>query len=280
MRKSGTTWLAKMLQSHPEIGFSRDKEISFFNNVWALVDKPHKSKLETEGIELYEKYFNKGKIVGEWSVTYAPDPNVAKRIKNYFPNVKILVSLRDPVERTFSFYKYAKYVRLIDNSKTFEDAIKRHSDYIEGSMYYPQLKRYFDLFPKENIKVVLLDDIVKDNRSVIRDLYSFLGVNSSFMPEGIDDKTNVAREVKHKFIFKSLRSFLLLMRIFVPKSLRPGARVSGKKMFRRLIVEFTSEPVGVDSLREETRKNLLEVFKPDIERTAKLIGRDLSAWYV
>lgn len=279
MRKCGTTWLASMLQSHPEIGFSVEKEISFFNNIWALVDEPQKSKLEVEGIESYEKYFSKDKIVGEWSVTYAYDPNVAEQIKRYFPNVKILVSLRNPVERAVSFYNDAKYVRLIENSKNFEEAIKKHPDYIEGGMYYPQLKRYFDLFPRENIKVILLDDIVKDSHAVVQDLYRFLGVDSSFVPEGINEKTGAARAIKYRFIYKLVGNFLRLLKKLVPKTIRPYARTFGKKKILIPLGRHTSRHVEKSPLKEETRKYLLEIFWPDIEKTGRLIGRDLSAWY-
>jgi len=280
MRKCGTTWLAEMLKAHPEVGFSREKEVSFFNNIWALVEKPQKSKLETEGIESYEKYFNKGRVIGEWSVTYAADPNVAERIKHYFPDVKILVSLRNPVERAVSFYNHAKNVRLIDESKNFEEAIKKHTDYIGGGMYYPQLKLYFDLFPKEQIKIILLDDIEKDSRAVVRDLYNFLGVDSSFVPEGINEKTNVSRKVRYKFFYKLVVTILLHFKNLVPKNARPYARIFGKKKILSSIDRHTSQPFESPPLKEKTRRHLLEVFKPDIERTAKLIDRDLSAWYV
>lgn len=279
MRRCGTTWLARMLEAHPEIGFSIEKEVSFFNNIWALVNEPQKSKLEVEGIESYEKYFNKGKIVGEWSVTYAYDPNVAERIKRYFPNVKILVSLRNPIERAVSFYNYAKYVRLTEDSKTFEEAIKKHSDYIEGGMYYPQLKRYFDLLPRKNIKVILLDDIEKDSRAVVQDLYRFLGVDSSFVPEDIDEKTNVAREIKYRLIHKLVVNFLRFLKKLVPKTIRPYARTFGKKKILLPLDRHTSHPVEKLHLKEETRKYLLEIFRPDIEITSKLIGRDLSPWH-
>ena len=279
MRKCGTTWLAKMLAVHPEIGFSKEKEISFFNNVWTLADKPHKSKLEKEGIGSYEKYFNKGKVIGEWSVTYASDPNVAKRIKQYFPNVKILVSLRNPVEKALSFYNFEKYATLSENSKTFEEAIKKRPDYIDGSIYYPQLKRYFDLFPRKNIKVILMDDIEKDSRTVIKGLYRFLGVDGSFVPKDIDEKTTVARKIKYKFLFKAGKTIFVLFKKAFPKTLRPYARIVGRKIILKPIIKFSSRPLEKEPMKAKTRKYLLEIFQPDIEKTGKLIGRDLSAWY-
>jgi len=275
--KCGTTWLAEMLGAHPEIGFSKIKEINFFNNVWAFADQRQKSKLEKEGIKSYEKYFNRGKSVGEWCVHYAPDPNVAGRIKHYFPNVKILVSLRNPVEKALSYYNFGKYVTLEEDSKTFEEAIKKRPAYIERSMYYPLLKRYFDLFPRRNIKVILFDEIKKDSRAVIKDLYSFLDVDSSFVSKDIDGKVNVAREVKYKFLNETLKVILGSLKNIVPKTLRPSARVVGSSITETFL-KFNVQPLEKESMEDETKKGLLEIFRPDIEKTGKLIGRDLSAW--
>jgi len=279
MQKCGTTWLAKMLSDHPEVGFARDKETNFFNEVWPLSGKSGKSKLETEGIDSYRKYFSPGRVVGEWSVTYAPDPYAAELIKQHFPNVKIIASLRNPIDRSLSSYNFGKYATLSENSGTFEEAIRKHPAYIEESLYYPQLKRYFDLFPRENIKTILLDDIEKDSRAVLKDLYRFLEVDDSFVPRDIDRKITVARKVQFRSIYRSAKGLSPILKRISPPILRPYARVAARKLVVKPIAEILSKPLEKEPMEEETRENLREVFTPDIVRTGKLVGRNLSAWY-
>ena len=104
--RSGTTWVSNCLNDHPEICFSKQKEIFFFNKL----DR-HFLKLENlrykRGINWYKGFFNHcapGAIKGEFTPTYLFCPYAPRRIKSYFPNVKIVVCLRDPVERAFSQY--------------------------------------------------------------------------------------------------------------------------------------------------------------------------------
>jgi len=95
--KSATTWLSECLRYHPEIFISSPKEIHFFSINY---DK---------GMNWYLKHFNKSsnyKSKGEFSVSYLSHPEASKRIKKNLGEIKLLVSLRNPVERFISHYKY------------------------------------------------------------------------------------------------------------------------------------------------------------------------------
>lgn len=270
--KCGTTWLANMMEAHPEICFIDRKDTGF---LYAPVFD----------IKEYEKHFIGDGVKCDWSVAYLPDPNVAKRIKEFFPDVKIIVALRNPINRIVSAYNYHKYWTFVIKAETLEEAIKKYPDkYIGRSSYYKQLKVYYDLFPKEQIKVVLMEDIKNNSKKVLKELYAFVGVNPDFIPKDIFKRSNVARKRKYKS-FK-----LILQNAYVPSIKYLKEKVP---TFIRLIKFFGFGKISSiveyidgqnvtslekEKIKDETRAMLLKILLPDIEKTEKLIGRDLSAW--
>ena len=255
--RCGTTWLAKNLTQHPEIFMHSKKALHFFENDY---DK---------GIDWYEQKFNNAsenvKAVGEASPVYMYNEDIAELIKKHMPNVKLIVTLRDPVDRAYSHYSFRERERQLENQPlTFEQKIEATPRLIETGLYAKKLKRYYDLFPKENILIILYDELKKDPEQYLKRVYEFLGVNAEFISPLLENEINSSSSKLGKF-----HALYLLNRILVKIGLFRIAELVCK--FNKK-VEF--EPVNI-----KTREMLLEkYFLDDLEKLEKMINMDLSEW--
>lgn len=182
--RSASTYMYHVLSSHPEILDIGVKELFFFNRCY---DK---------GLEWYSSFFKGAenyKAAGEFTNTYFIDPICLQRIKEHLPNVKILFSLREPVERAFNNYYFEMFSQVLMTPEelargiSFQEWATKPVVYAHGD-YYKNLKTYFDAFPRENIHVSFFDDLKSDPRKFVRDLYSFMGVDPDYTPAVLEKK--------------------------------------------------------------------------------------------
>ena len=289
--KCATTWVYKCLLEHPQVCGPSIKELGFF----LTKKQPFEKDFEYEqgifkfnkGISFYEKYFNKcdpRKKKGEFSVFYLDDPNTAKLISEYFPDIKIIVCLRDPVKRAYSLYWYLKKFRAREKSKSFEIAIKRHPDvYINSGKYYNLLQPYVELFPRENIGIFIVDDLKKDAVKFIQNIYDFIGVNNEYMPQSVLKKENASKETRSMimrqyldFIISAISQFLKKNRMyFIVNWLRSIGLERAIQIFNHKV---NTRFVKNKPINKNTERKFREFFLDDIERLEELLGRKLDSW--
>ncbi len=288
--KCATTWVYRRLLEHPQICGPYIKEISFFlTRKYPLYSQKYfenKKILANDGIKSYLSYFSHCKpdsIKGEFSVSYITDPKSAELIKHYFPDVKIIVCLRNPVKRAFSLYNYARDFIKKEKNETFEKALENNPDiYIDGGMYYQQLKRYFNLFPKKNIGIFLIDDIKKDPKLFMQDIFRFLEVSDEFSPPSLYERENEAKRVKFNFL-RNLTDGSVEMMYQMSRVLKIGflpgyLRKLGFQDIVNYINKINSKKIQKSFILPETEKKLRKIFREDIENLEKLINRDLKNW--
>lgn len=265
--RCATFWIEKCLSEHPEL-YVYPNELMFFYH-----DQGRKSNYELEGIEGYYKRF-KGikKKSGEVSPGYLLDPAVAPTIKQYFPEVKIIASLRNPIKR---FHSEKTYFESFQYAKIPKEKL------IDGSMYYKKLIRYYKLFPKKNIKILLVEDIKKDPVKFIQEIYEFLGVDKNFTPKNAFIKANQMSKPKFP-IFEYYRQFASKIAEFLKFSnMSFLVNIFRKMKINRIswyIWEKNREEIETPEMAEEEKEELLKIFLEDINKTEKLIKRDLSEW--
>jgi len=283
--KCATTWLTKCLAEHPQVFLPEGNEINELN-YFSRNYTDQKSEYERYGLKRYMKFFKKcdfkNKVVGEMSTRYLYEKRVAKIIKKHFPNVKILVSLRNPVERAYSKYLVEKNFILTEKEDSFEKAFYKRESYKKEGLYYKYLKYYFDLFPQKNIKIILVDDIKKNPKKTVQEVYKFLGVNENFIPPTVNKKVNEAARTKNILLRKTINFFsektyqlekigFGSFRFFLKRKLKMSHLVP-------LINKMNSEPVQKPKLKEDIRCQIKKEFREDIEKLEKLIGRKLDQW--
>jgi hypothetical protein len=193
--KAGSTWVWRQLAQHPAIALPPGKELRYFNLVSQVSCTPE------EYLQQFQA-FPANKKTGELSPDYIAYPHVPVLVKAMCPNAKIFTILRDPTDRAFSHYKLKGNEQWgIPDNLSFEEVFfgnypnrpvpLRFCSIRQRGMYSMQLKWWYDLFPKEQIKLLFFDDMVNNPKGLLRELYTFLGVNPDFLPPGYNLPRNV-----------------------------------------------------------------------------------------
>ena len=270
--KCGTTSLYNYLNQHPQIYLCPQKETYFF------VPEPVRSKLQPWGaITNFDNYANLFKdanedsVIGEISTTYYRHSETANEIYQTLPQVKIIAILRDPANRAFSDYQM--HFRQGNEKKDFATLISPENRFVKPGFYYSELIPYFEVFQREQLKILLLEDLIKNPTTFIEDLFQFIEVTPQFtvdtstkMREGGLPKNQALNLLltKPNPLRKLAASVLSL---FIPLSLRQKIRSS--------LVKQNIQPA---KLSTEARQKLIEIYRYDILKLQELIDRDLSVW--
>jgi hypothetical protein len=194
----------------------------------------------------------------------------ARRIRATIPDVKLIASLRNPANRVFSAYlmRHGQGVETRPFKRAFQE--DRESYWVKTSLYFSNLKRYFDLFDSRQMKIILFENLKKEPSVVVKDLYRFLGVNEVFTPD-------VSAVYNKGGIPKSKVLYFLLNSIAKSRSTFAGYAPSGLQSFFRKIKNWNLE--NPKFMLEETYDDVIDFYKEDIMKTEDLLNMDLSLWY-
>ena len=283
--KSATTSLYSYLSQHPDIFMTKIKEPMFFNNLHQ--DNKYKIKGSiSKKISTWEEYANLFNnvtseiAIGEASPAYLYNNKCASLIHSYLPNVKIIAVLLHPTDRAYSNFLHTRrsdretisdfYEALEEEEKRINNNWSPLYHYINQGYYYRQLKRYYNNFPKENIKVVLFDDLIKDPISTLEDIFTFLDVNKD-VDIDTSKKSNSSGVPfgPAGWLLKKIRKYNLMPNIILSNYL------SGS-IINKLFSLVYKKPPRLDSFRR--KKVTKKYFNSDILKLEKLINRDLSHW--
>ena len=251
-QRAATTWLHDCLRSHPELALPEQKEVHFFDENY------------DRGWQWYADQFpspSQGRRVGEITPNYLDHPAAAPRIAADLPDVKLFAILREPVSRAISCYELLGHKF---REKSFEEACRPGRYVVELGLYAKHLKRFYARFPRQQIKIFLMEDFIADPDGTLRDLTGFIGVAPLPTPIPSGRQTN-------SVVFPRAQRVLNAVGL--------GATIDTVK----------SSPVGsvLRSLagrakrrqrRRYDRARLRELFRDDVLELQDLIDRDLSHW--
>jgi hypothetical protein len=281
--KSGTTWLSEVLSKNPDVYISPErKEINYFNKYLAQDYKTPNWEYK-KSYDWYHAFFKNAapnQKAGDITPCYMSMENCAEDIYKYNREIKLFTILRHPVERSFSEFLFSKQ-NGINIYKDFETAIEKNpSKFINTSMYYQNLLRFYDRFPKENIKLLFYEDLKKDKKNFLKSVYDFLEVQEFYF-EGFDKIVNAGQSARiqglNNFIGKSKMLLHSKNLQFILPIIQKLRIVKGVQKIKEL--NLTSRKDS-DRLSDDTRKKLLSIFSKDVETLEKISGKDLSAWKV
>jgi hypothetical protein len=180
--------------------------------------------------------------------------------------VRLIASLRQPADRAYS--SYLQRFASGQETRRVEEVLQPGSYPFEASRYYPRLRRYYDRFPREQIKVILFEDLDANPQDVLRELFRFLDVDPGFIAD-TSVRHNTAVAPRSRFLNRLFYTGMQLFRPIVPQRLR------SKGLATRLRRPLLRKPEPISPL---LRQRLTEQYRDDILATAELIGRDLSHW--
>ena len=294
--KSGTTSVARYLGEHPQVYMSPIKEPSYFARDiveslhppgWARNQRGLDRYLNSPTLgrrggcvlewEAYLKLFrNVGdKIaIGEASTAYLISPMAPSDIRSAFPEARIIIVLRNPIERAFSTYQmFCRNGRL---RASFSEVIRsekagRLADWrrmmLETRRIAPGVERFLSTFPPDQIRWYFHEDLAFDALAVMKQIYSFLRVDPGFRPD-ISRRYNEEMVPKAPFLhYAAYKSGLLgFANLVVPAKARP--------ILRNVLFRSPRET----SISAGDRTILAEYFREDVSHLSRLVDRDLSRW--
>lgn len=291
--KSGTTSLDQYISSHPQIFMSKRKDPGFFaSEPYELTDE-----MFPESVQYYKRFITNeaeyldlfsgaalDQLTGETTTMYLYSDKSPTRIKSVIPEVKLIAVLRQPAERLYSRYLHLAREALLP-TQHFEDLFDQSTkwwirpDLIPEGYYYKHLVRFYDHFPTENILVVLYDDLKASKESVFHSLFTFLGVDPSYIPEtGIH--YNQSGMIKNKLINSLIGYNNPAIRAIRKISPSIWSTLKGNKKLLKTLNTMRSKNLYRPELSIELKKKITEeIYIRDIKKLEKLIERDLSGWY-
>lgn len=306
--KCGTTSIHNYLSQHPQIFMSAIKEPNFFAfegeevNFKGFADNDNlpvkdpgdydncRYRRTITDINAYKNLFKNsaGKIaIGESSPCYSYIPKASERIKHHVPHAKLIAILRDPVDRAYSQYK--SMIRYSHEPLDFLSAIEAEQNriydnwaptyhYKSRGFYYKHLKRYYDIFDKNQIRVYLFENFSRYTADVLRDLFTFLEVDNTFIPD-LTVKHNVGSE---QIILKNktINDFLVKKSMIKSALMHITPDIFISMLKKRILKHNTDYAKNIvkSRLPVETRMRLISEYHEDITQLQELIGRDLSHW--
>jgi len=287
--KSGTTSLYYYLRQHPQIYVPPSrKEAQFFcyegqTPGFRGPGDDDVNRYIINDLEAYRALFEAAPgraAIGEVGTVYIYIPGTAERIHRHVPRARLIAILRNPVHRAYSSFLHLAREAL-EPCHDLAGALRReperirenwspHWHYVQAGFYRAQLERYLDLFDRRQIRVYLYDDYQRDPLALVQDMFRFLGVNDSFVPD-MSLRHNVAGTPRSRALHRFLdrrHPIKALLRPFLSSERRLAIRE------RVRLLNLRTPPPLAPALR----RRLLEIYREDILALQGLLDRDLSHW--
>jgi hypothetical protein len=257
--KAATTWLTWQLRQSEAV-FLPKPEPHYF------------SREHHRGLEWYRSLFTGARpeqIIGEKTADYLANPDAAARIAEILPTARLLVQLRNPVDRAYS--DYCMLFRRGSVSSQIEEYLDpRRSQFrrfLENGLYHAHLTRWQGLFPREQLAIFLFEDVIAQPDATMREVTRHIGAADGLVPQPMTIRVNGSGTALLPFT---------LRRLLAPaKDLAVPLR--GTRWFEAVRATM-ARPVDYPPLTDELRRQLEDFYAPDVAALAKLIDRDLSRW--
>ncbi|MBN18537.1 MAG: hypothetical protein CL758_03535 [Chloroflexi bacterium] len=296
--KCGSTFLYQYLGQHEEILMSKIKEPSYFSiyggiQTETIFSKPKKGFKERElpkkksskfiqisqedHTKLFESRGNE-KIFGEATPHYLFDESSPKLIHEKCPDAKILISLRNPIDRCYSWYLSSTRTKV--KQKTFEQIIKEYFEKIRSnlkpstkntyenillpSFYYDSVRRYLELFGKDKIKIIIFEECFPNNiLNTINEILNFLDIKKIVYDF---DMSNTDGYFTPNMKILKLPRNPLISKIgrHIPYDIR-------MPIYKKIRVKDKIRP----KINETERSFLKSVFKSDVMKLEKLLNKKI-----
>lgn len=283
--KAGTTSLYEYLKNVPEIYMSPIKEPSYFSEFgqrkFGKITEDGYLSLFTENVHY--------KFIGEATSVYLHDPETPLRIYDYVPDARIIILLRNPIERTFSHYWYISFNRGY-GLYSFQDIIQKEYSLLKSntynifnlpttlllfSFYYDYVKRYIDIFGKNHVHIMISEEFSNKTKDVLNTLLEWLDVKYRFSDKETFPTYNTFQKPKSKLRFelykmlynklsvKLYRNLPFSMRMYISNNILPNVR--------NAMLITSEKPL----LSAENRKFLKIIFEDDVKKLEILLNRKL-----
>lgn len=261
--KAGSSWLYEVLRRVDGVFVAPAKDLYYFDRYYHM------------GADWYASQFSGAKeadAVGEISHDYLFSTVAAQRIRSDIPNVRLIVSLREPVSRAFSHYLYLRRSGL--SSESFSDAIDNCPELIAKSSYGRHLKCYMELFSTEQIHVAWFDQLVDDPLSYLNGILQFLSV-PTLDEVPVTGPVRPASAARSAALARFAKAGANLARYFGMPRLVSGVK-HNRLVSNLLYKEFRqAERPRISS---DERLKAAELLRSDVRLLESVLGKKLPTW--
>lgn len=284
--KAGTTSLGAYLGQHPKILSHFDSERSPGKNEFAVFDRERSDRgagFEETFLDYFGRPAAPDELVLAKYVRLLHVPHVAEALRNHNPSCKLIFILRNPVDRAYSSFWYQRW-RGAEDAQSFEEAVQKeqlrsregewapHRMYLGKGRYIDHLQRLADMFGREQLYVLLLDDLKQDPQEAVDGVCAFLALDS-YALVGVE-RRNQAKQPRWPWLARLFQRDRLAKSVF--RRVVPGSwRRKALWWLRSVNTRALERP----PMKSSTRRELIEYFRPYNERLAAFIDRDLSSWH-
>lgn len=288
-QKAGSTYIHAMCNQHPDI-FIPEGEVTILedNKTEATVLSAFNRLLDSKRVTVVDENI----VFGIKRPNLLCNEEALKQVKYISSDVKLIFILRNPIQRAVSSYFHQVRNGVIPTmdfdtgiSKILSGTLKdypRGKEVIEFGRYGYYLEKHIETFGKENVHIVLYDDIRKDKATVIKKLYNFLGVKDF----QIDEETMNARHNSSLYIKPSFEPILKVRNFFMFTYNKDRTRISKKSMASRAIgrvverIFLTPFNKVKPKISDAAKQKLFTAYKDDIHLLEKILDRKLTNWYL
>lgn len=272
--RAGTTSLHEYLDQIPGIFMSPLKEPAFFS-----LDTEYTRYIkysptdEKKYLNLFEKVTDE-KYVGESSTVYLSNPKTPERIFEKSPHARIIISLRDPVERAFSHYFHHFKIDLKSIQKSFDEQVRielqRGTDFnqydirLEAGLYFDAIRRYMKIFGKDKVKILIFEEFIKNVTLTIRDILEFLEMNSA-----VDNFNN---QIYNASFGPRGRISNIILRSEIIGKLATGLIPKPSRKFLKEKILLSKRKI---KMSQKTRDLLINFYQDDVNKLQHFLGRKL-----
>lgn len=284
-QKAGTTSLKNYLSQHPDIITHFQTEFTYF----------HDPEVYKAGYEnAFINYFDKNdvpdgkKIVGKYAGLYAKT-DILKTLYEHNPSVKMILILRNPVDRAYSAYNMERTYNTDWMETDFEGMVKiarknkvddpMYKLFISMGLYAVFVENIYSIFPKNQLRIILFEELKNNPGKICREIFEWMDLDSSFVPDTsvVHNKT---AKTKNQVVAKIIEKLRNNENAFkqIAKSILPS------KTFVRLgnaVMEMNkSKSKLIPPLENYVREQYEEIYKADIQKLSELTGQDFSSWFI
>jgi Sulfotransferase family len=276
--KCGTSALHYYLDLHPQCSMSHPKELNFFISTVdyrglspeSAAIAPANKGTWARGIDWYERHFDSAAPVrGESSPAYfAPwHPGVPERMATVIPDARLVLCVRDPVERAISHYGMTTLTGR--ESRPIEVALTdRSSAYLELGRYATLLGRFLEHFPASRVMVIDQAELMHRRRETVRDVFRFAGLESSFWSPRMERERNRSGGRRRELLSKVLR-----LRIVQPAYRLP-------EQLKWVVERAATGDASTPELDPDLRGDLCDLFRGEADALRELSGKAFASWSV
>lgn len=269
-QKAGTTALYELLCAHPQVFVPRQKEPGFF------IEEVNWHR----GLDWYESLFAEAAdatAIGEASTSYTMFPafaGVPERIARVLPDVRLIYTMRDPVERMRSAYAHA--LANGTRHRSIDEALLTDARFADASRYAMQIEQYLRHFDRSQLLLLFSDDIAERPAEVMRRVFSFLGVDAAPADVVTPVRANVSAQKR-----VPRRSARVAGRVMVKATmLGSGPRWLGERAQHPRLDRVLTRPLrsSETALSDDLRARLEDLLAAETERLRDLVGDDIDRW--